>query len=151
MIQDDDIDLTSGFSAFESKHFSRAMQLLSPYAEKGNSEAQYSLGIMYQNGLGTIRNPVLAFRWIREAAKQKHGLSCHSLGLMYLEGDCVEKNNTKAFEYFSLAADQGLAGSIIVLAQMYDQGIGVKKDHERAKKLYQKAGIDNVSMLEQLP
>ena len=148
MIEEDDINLTSGFSAFESKHFSRAMQLLAPYAEKGNPDAQYSLGIMYQNGLGIVRNPVLAFRWMREAAKQKHGLSCHSLGLMYLEGDCVEKNSRRPFDYFSLAAEQDLEGSIIMLAQMYDEGTGVKKDSERAKILYRKVGIDNPHALD---
>ena len=35
------VDLHSGIMAFEAKHFSRAMQLLSPMAEQGDPEAQY--------------------------------------------------------------------------------------------------------------
>ena len=31
----DEVELSSGLSAFEAKHFSRAMQLLSPLAENG--------------------------------------------------------------------------------------------------------------------
>ena len=47
-----DVDLASGLQAFEAKHFTRAMQLLSPLAEEGNLEAQHRCAIMYQNGLG---------------------------------------------------------------------------------------------------
>ena len=47
-----DVDLASVLQAFEAKHFTRAMQLLSPLAEEGNLEAQHRCAIMYQNGLG---------------------------------------------------------------------------------------------------
>ena len=56
----DEVELSSGLSAFEAKHFSRAMQLLSPLAESGNTEAQHRCAIMYQNGLGNKENPLLA-------------------------------------------------------------------------------------------
>ena len=45
------VDLHSGIMAFESKHFSQAMQLLSPIADQGDPEAQYRVAIMYQGGL----------------------------------------------------------------------------------------------------
>ncbi|MGD8935920.1 MAG: sel1 repeat family protein, partial [Thiogranum sp.] len=48
----DDVDFASGMAAFEARHFSRAAQLLSPFANEGNAEAQHRLAIMYQNGLG---------------------------------------------------------------------------------------------------
>ena len=61
-----EVELSSGLSAFEAKHFSRAMQLLSPLAEAGNTEAQHRCAIMYQNGLGNKTNPLLAFKWMKQ-------------------------------------------------------------------------------------
>ena len=87
-----EVELNSGLSAFEAKHFSRAMQLLSPLAEEGNTEAQHRCAIMYQNGLGNKANPLLAFKWMKAAAESGHALAQHGLGFMYMEGDCVEKN-----------------------------------------------------------
>ncbi|MFP5505120.1 MAG: sel1 repeat family protein, partial [Gammaproteobacteria bacterium] len=52
MTANDDVNFASAMAAFEAKHFSRAMQLLSPFAEQGNAEAQHRLAIMFQNGLG---------------------------------------------------------------------------------------------------
>ena len=42
----DEVDFASGMAAFEAKHFSRAAQLLSPFADEGNPEAQHRLAIM---------------------------------------------------------------------------------------------------------
>ena len=91
-----DVDLASGLQAFEAKHFTRAMQLLSPLAEEGNLEAQHRCAIMYQNGLGNKENPLLAFKWMKKAAESGHPLAQHGLGFMYMEGDCTEQNGELA-------------------------------------------------------
>ena len=65
MDTDASVDLASGMAAFEAKHFTRALPLLSPFAERGNAQAQYRLAIMYQNGLGVVRNELLALKWMR--------------------------------------------------------------------------------------
>ena len=104
----DDVELSSGLSAFEAKHFSRAMQLLSPLAENGNTEAQHRCAIMYQNGLGNKANPLLAFKWMKSAAENGHALAQHGLGFMYMEGDCTEKNGEAAVHWYTKAASQGL-------------------------------------------
>ena len=36
-----DVDFNSAMSAFESKHFGQACQLLSPFAHQGNADAQH--------------------------------------------------------------------------------------------------------------
>jgi len=138
----DEIDFASAMAAFEAKHFSRAMQLFSPLAEKGNAEAQHRIAIMCQNGLGMVPNPEAALRWMRSAAEQGHALAQHGLGFMYMEGDCVEQNGAEAVKWFTLAAEQGLAGSQTTLAMMYEQGRGVDRDPEKAREWYRKAGFD---------
>jgi len=51
VIHDARMSLSSGIAAFEGKHFSQAMMLLSPLADQGEVEAQYRMAIMLQNGL----------------------------------------------------------------------------------------------------
>ena len=41
MEEAEEIDFASGIQAFESQHFSRAMQLLSPLAARGYADAQH--------------------------------------------------------------------------------------------------------------
>ena len=137
-----DIDLASGIAAFESKQFSRAVGLLGPLAEQGLVEAQYRMAIMAQNGLGMLPNPLLAYSYMKQAAKAGFGLAQHGLAFMYMEGECTDKHPAKAVEWFKRAAEQGLVGSLTTLAMMYEQGHGVPQDLDEAKRLYKLAGFD---------
>jgi uncharacterized protein len=139
--------LRSGISAFESKQFVRAHQLLSPLAQAGHPDAQYRLAIMDQNGLGQVVNEKSAFHWMRSAAEQGFDLAQHGLGFMYLQGECVEQDDAQAVHWFTLAAEQGLAGAQTILADLYKTGRGVEKDLEQAKQWYKKAGFE----MEELP
>ena len=141
MEEAEEIDFASGIQSFESKHFSRAMQLLSPLAEKGYADAQHRVAIMCQNGLGVAANPVMAYKWMKAAAEQGHSLAQHGLGFMYMEGDCVEQNGELAVHWFTKAAEQGLAGSQTTLGMIYEQGTLVEKDEEKANEWYKKAGF----------
>ena len=132
-MSDFDMELSSGLAAFEAKHFSKAMQLLSPLAEAGNVEAQYRVAVMFQNGLGMAKNEANALNWMRQAADQGHALAQHGLGFMYLHGECVDKDETQAAQWFQRASEQGLAGSQMTLGMMYEQGLGVAKDPEQAE------------------
>lgn len=116
-----DMDLSSGIAAFEAKHFSQALQLLSPLAEQGDAEAQYRLAIMAQSGLGMHKNPVLALRFMHESAASGHALAQHGLGFMYFDGDCTEKDMGQAKAWFTKAAAQGLAGSENMLQSLTGQ------------------------------
>jgi len=136
---DNDVDFTSGISAFESREFAKALKFLSPFAEQGNPEAQYRMAIMYQNGLGIVRNDARALAMMRAAAEQGHALAQHGLGFMYLQGECTPKDEAQAAEWFRKAADQGMAGSQMTLGMMYEQGLGVEKDPQAAKHWYDQA------------
>jgi len=136
---DPDVDFASGISAFESREFAKALKFLSPFAEQGNAEAQYRMAIMYQNGLGMVRNDARALAMMRAAAEQGHALAQHGLGFMYLQGECTPKDEAQAAEWFRKAADQGMAGSQMTLGMMYEQGLGVEKDPDAAKRWYQLA------------
>jgi len=106
-MDDVDLSLASGISAFEAKEFTNAMRLLSPLAELGIAEAQYRMGMMYQNGLGLVKNDDYALKMMTASADQGHAYAQHGLGIMYLYGESVEKNEQTALSWFTKAADQG--------------------------------------------
>ncbi len=137
-----DIDLASGISAFEAKHFTQAVKLLTPLAEAGEPEALYRVAIMNQNGLGVTRNELKAFGCMKRAAEAGHALAQHGLGFMYMDGDCVEANGEKAVHWFTCAAGQGLVGSTTTLAMMYREGTLVERDEALAKQLLAEAGFE---------
>ena len=142
MSAQDEIDFNSGMMAFEARHFSRAMQILSVIAEKGNTDAMHRCAIMYQNGLCGAVNKEAALKWMALAAEQGHELAQHGLGFMYMEGDCVDQDGDQAVKWFTKAAEQGLQGSQTTLGMMYEQGTGgVERDLEKAKEWYAKAGF----------
>ena len=64
------MELESGIAAFEAKHFSTALRLLTPLAEAGNAEAQYRVAIMLQNGLGVVADSARALALMQAAAQQ---------------------------------------------------------------------------------
>lgn len=141
LTENEQMNLASGVAAFEAKNFSQALALLGPLAEKGEADSQYRLAIMYQNGLGVVRNELLAMKWMVAAANQNFPMAQHGLGFMYMEGDCVAKNSEKAVNWFRKAAEQGMAGSQTTLAMMYETGNGVEQDTDEAKKWYRMAGF----------
>ena len=73
------MDLNSGLKALEDKHFTTAVRLLSPLAEKGHPEAQHRLAVMYQNGLGVHRNETAAAMWMKMSADQNYELAWHGM------------------------------------------------------------------------
>ena len=97
-------------------------------AEKGNAEAQYMLGQIYEDGgmgmavpdsdgsytNGRVVNfhPVpndfgLAAKWYRMAAKQGNALAQNHLGLIYADGRGVPQDYAEAYFWLSLARANG--------------------------------------------
>jgi len=134
-----DMDLTSGMAAFEAKEFSKAKQFLSPFAQDGHAEAQHRMAIMYQNGLGLVKDDATALKWMRASAEQGYAYAQHGLGFMYMTGECVDKDEVKAAMWFEKAANQGMAGAAMTLGFMYEQGQGVEKDADKAQEWYKKS------------
>lgn len=77
------------------------------YAESGYAEAQYYLGMMYDDGRGVERDPVQAAQWYRKAAEQGIAAAQYSLAGMYEAGDGVPTDYIQAKKWYGLAAKQG--------------------------------------------
>jgi uncharacterized protein len=52
-------------------------------ANKGDAEAQYHVGMMYNNGIGTPQDPQQAFQWFQKSAAGNDPLGAYKLGCYY--------------------------------------------------------------------
>ena len=77
--------------------------------DRGDAEAQYRLGRIYDTGIGALPNKKLAVDWYRAAALQGHGMAGYRLAFMYLRGEVSRhKDFARAHAWFSLSAERGV-------------------------------------------
>ncbi len=87
--------------------YKKALELFKKSAEQNNSNAQYWMGWMYENGYGvTSKNSDSAFHYYQMSAHQNLADGQYSLGRMY-EFDMWKKNMAKARIWYQAAAKQG--------------------------------------------
>ena len=123
-------------SAYERGDYVTALRLLEPLAGGGNAEAQYGLGIHYDNGKGVPRNVAEAVTWYRRAAEQGHVEAQANLGASYYLGSGAPQDHAQALHWFRLAAGQGHAGAQSNLGVAYSEGKGVARDPAEAMKWF---------------
>jgi uncharacterized protein len=131
--------LEDGYNAAEHGDFVTALRLWRPLAEQGDAEAQYNLGVMYEQGQGVIQDYGEAVKWYRLAAEQGDAGSQNNLGVMYAKGRGVPQNYREAVKWYRLAAEQGYPRAQSNLGSMYRQGQGIKQDFKEALKWYRLA------------
>jgi hypothetical protein len=110
--------------------YATALRLWHSLAEKGDADAQFQLGVMYESGQGVPPNDADAIKWYRQAAEQDDAVAQFNLGVMYAKGGAP--NHAEAALWYRLAADYGLAGAQFNLGMMYVEGQGVPKDDVQA-------------------
>ena len=132
-------------------------------ARQGDADAQFFLGLCYDQAEGFEEDDKEAVKWYRLAAKQGHAgaqlyLGAHAtdekeavkwyrlaakqgyaeaqlmLGICYLAGDGVAKDEKEAVKLFRLAAEQGCVRAQHKLGTCYEYGSGVAKDRKKAVK-----------------
>jgi hypothetical protein len=57
-------------AALKRRDYQTAVRLIRPLAEQGNANAQYNLGVLYDNGLGVPQDKVRAYMWFTLSASQ---------------------------------------------------------------------------------
>jgi TPR repeat protein len=100
-------------------------------ANQGNSEAQYDVGTMYQNGRGVRASRAAAVEWFSRAAAQENPQAITRLKLM--------NENEVRFRKTLVEAERGDRESQYELGNMYTKGIGVDIDYQQAIATYEKS------------
>ncbi len=116
-----------------------AVRFYKEAAERGNSEAQLRLGILYRQRKG-----------VQEEFRNKSRFSFGKTAFDFLFSS---KMDQEAFRWLNAAAEQGVAEAQYYLAQFHEQGIGTNKNQDLANSLYAQAkdaGFDSTQAIDLL-
>lgn len=119
-----------------------ALELYEIAAQQGDAQAQYSLGLCYHYGEGTLKDPFNAFKWFGQAAEGGHAEAQYSLGVYYQQGIGTEQDSQNAFKWFEKAAIQNQARAQHELGESYFHGRGVEKNPPMAKEWISKSYVN---------
>ena len=131
--------LQEGLDALRKGDYAAAAKELRPLADRGDPEAQYRLGLMYEFGKGFAQDKAQALVWLGKSAANGSASAQTELGVIYATGDGVRKDNVKSVEWFRKAATQGNPTAQYNLGMMYAKGNGVRNDDAQAVAWFRKA------------
>lgn len=117
----------TGFAAYSEGDFESAIRIWQRLAERGQPEAQYAMGVLYELGHGVPHNYQIAAHWYLKAAKQHYAMAKNNLGMLHEGGYGVPQNDATAVNYYRESAMQGLPSAQYNLALMHYQGTGVEQ------------------------
>lgn len=123
-------------------HIGRGLTILQNAAEKGDADAQFTLGAIYAGGRYDAKEPYFedtsrkfaytmfgekinlkrAVYWYTLAANQGHGMALNNLGNAYREGAGVKQDLVKATELIRKAAEQGIPLAQLSYGDMFRDG-----------------------------
>jgi uncharacterized protein len=124
----------------------QSIAALKERADKGDAQAQTTLGLYYQLGIFVPKDCTQALFWFRKAAEQGWPGAQMALGIQYQGGSstgpidaCVSQDLTQGAAWFRKAADEGWPSAQHELGWLYETGAGVLKDYQLAAFWYRKA------------
>jgi TPR repeat protein len=80
-------------------------------ADRGDANAQFSLGLKCAKGQGAAPDYAQAAYWYLKAANQNHSLAQFNLGVMYAKGQGMSRDIAKSMMWIQKAAQLGHAGA----------------------------------------
>jgi len=97
----------NGMEAYKHGNFSKAMDLFTNEANRGDVNALFMLGNIYYKGKGTSVDYVKAIDYFQKAASKNHPSALYMLGICLLQGQGCVQDPHKARQYFQAAAQRG--------------------------------------------
>ena len=104
-------DYNDGWDAFINDDFKTASRIWAPLAAEGDAKSQTSLGILYFNGKGVLKDYKRAISFLIKAAEQGEAEAQFILGKIYVEGDGVIKSYKTAKHWVELAYESDFYGA----------------------------------------
>ena len=127
--------LDSAIDAYQRGNYQQAFELFEPLADRGNTNAQFYLAVMYNTGQGVASDPDQAVTWLHRAAESGHAESLYLLGKFYAAGRGVERDIGTTRKLWIRAGNKGVLEAQTGLAQFYASG----GEWKRAVKWWRKA------------
>lgn len=121
-------DLKKGQEAYKAGNFKRARAEWQLLANRGDPEAQFRLGRLYDRGEGVEQDKAKAVLWYKKAAAAGVTSAQYNLALAYYLGEGGPPDKTLAATWFRRAAEKGDGDARYALGNMYLNGEGVNQD-----------------------
>jgi len=109
--------------AIRMRDYSKAVGLFHLLAFKGDTEAEYQLGVLFQMGRGVPKDHAKAIEWYMKAAEQGHVRAQFNLGTMYESGWGTTPDYQKAYDCYQKAAAQGHDKAKAKCMKLYEGGL----------------------------
>lgn len=129
-IQDSNEQLGIGYRYLASNKFSKARYWIEKSALQGNSDAEWTLGLMFIRGDGVKKDYTNARTWFEKSARKGNLKATYDLGAMYNNGEGIQKDINMAKELFIKCANAGHKEAIKELIKIY------KKDNNKNEEEY---------------
>ena len=100
-------------AALRTLQFDKAIQLLGAAVNAGNPDAQYLLGLMYLNGVGTVSDPGRAKTLLQSAAEHGQGAAAYVLAGELARGPSASADS--AHEWLARSAKLGYVRAVEAL------------------------------------
>ncbi len=113
-------------------------------AKKGDPEAQFNVGEMYEIGFGVEQNIKEARYWVTRSANQNHEIAGFKLLYWDVEKKGLKGKNKAKVKELSKKAQQGNAQAQYHLGKMYAHGVGLNKNTDIAIDWLKKAALAGV-------
>ncbi len=108
-------------------------------ASKGNAEAEFKVGEMYETGFGVEKDMKAAREWINKAAAQGHETANFKLLYWEIESNGVKGESKNKLVELKSKADNGNPQAMYYLGKMLAYGVGVKTNYDLALDWLNKA------------
>ena len=113
-------------------------------AKKGNAEAEYKVGEMYETGFGVKKDMNEAKSWVTKAAHQGHETAKFKLLYWDIEKNGITKANKAEVDVLVVKAKEGNPQAQFYVGKMHAHGVGVKKNPDVAIGWLNKAALVGV-------
>ena len=115
------------------KDIDQSAAMLKIAIDKGEGEAAYRLGKLYEEGElnGGESDYATALQYYEKAAELNNIYGIEMAGRYHLVGYAGEANPEKALEYYNKGVEMGSAYCMVELSLMYDSGNGVEADPQK--------------------
>jgi eukaryotic-like serine/threonine-protein kinase len=130
-------------AAMTRQDYARAFELARTLAQGGDREAQFTLGWLFEKGLGVSRDDQQAALSYQQAAQRGQVNAQLRLGAMYETGRGVDRNDEQAFYWYRKAGEQGDPEAENDVGLMYLSGKGIKQSDFDAAVWFSKAADRN--------
>jgi uncharacterized protein len=123
-----------------------ALDLYRIAAQSGMAEANYNVGMYYENGAVVDKDAEKAFAFFMRAAQGGLAQAQHKVATYYQNGVGIGRDIVAALGWFQRAADQNFGLSQLVMGAMNEMGVGMPQNFTAAALNYSMAADQGIPL-----